>query len=198
MSLASDIYNALYDLAIAAVNPGWSLSTDPQYAATPWTNGTLFQAMPPVPVIQDQQSEGAPTTGVYLAIGGTPSLDRQGSPDIGLQDEDDERNLDQLYTGEAVIWEINGDGSKIQTVFDFSETEAGQAALGSYGVSIMDYGVIMDVAIKLDNRWIPQARASIIVSAKSRVSETLSTIEQVQWANAENPANSGSVEYPSP
>lgn len=198
MSLASDIYNALYDLAIAAVNPGWSLSTDPQYAATPWTNGTLFQAMPPVPVIQDQQSEGAPTTGVYLAIGGTPSLDRQGSPDIGLQDEDDERNLDQLYTGEAVLWEINGDGSKIQTVFDFSETEAGQAALGSYGVSIMDYGVIMDVAIKLDNRWIPQARASIIVSAKSRVSETLSTIEQVQWANAENPANSGSVEYPSP
>ena len=198
MSLASDIYNALYDLAIAAVNPGWSLSTDPQYAATPWTNGTLFQAMPPVPVIQDQQSEGAPTTGVYLAIGGTPSLDRQGTPDIGLQDEDDERNLDQLYTGEAVIWEINGDGSKIQTVFDFSETEAGQAALGSYGVSIMDYGVIMDVAIKLDNRWIPQARASIIVSAKSRVSETLSTIEQVQWANAENPANNGSVEYPSP
>ncbi len=198
MSLASDIYNALYDLCIAAANPGWSLSTDPQYAATPWTNGALFQALPPVPVIQDQQSEGAPTTGVYLAIGGTPSLDRQGTPDIGLQDEDDARNLDQLYTGEAVLWEINGDGSKIQTVFDFSETEAGQTALGSYGVSIMDYGVIMDVAIKLDNRWIPQARASIIVSAKSRVSETLSTIEQVQWANAENPANSGSVEYPSP
>lgn len=198
MSLASDIYNALYDLCIAAANPGWSLSTDPLYAATPWTNGILFQALPPVPVIQDQQSEGAPTTGVYLAIGGTPSLDRQGTPDIGLQDEDDVRNLDQLYTGEAVLWEINGDGSKIQTVFDFSETEAGQAALGSYGVSIMDYGIIMDVAIKLDNRWIPQARASIIVSAKSRVSETLSTIEQVQWANAENPANSGSVEYPSP
>lgn len=198
MSLASDIYNALYDLCIAAANPGWSLSTDPQYAATPWTNGTLFQAMPPVPVIQDQQSEGAPTTGVYLAIGGTPSLDRQGTPDIGIQDEDDVRNLDQLYTGEAVIWEINGDGSKIQTVFDFSETEAGQAALGAYGVSILNYGVIMDVAIKLDNRWIAQARASLVVSAKSRVSETLSTIEQVQWANAENPANSGSVEYPSP
>jgi len=198
MSLASDIYNALYDLAVAAANPGWSLSTDPQYAATPWTNGILFQAMPPVPVIQDQQSEGAPTTGVYLAIGGTPSLDRQGTPDIGPQDEDDVRNLDQLYTGEAVLWEINGDGSKIQTVFDFSETEAGQVALGSYGVSILDYGVIMDVAIKLDNRWIPQARASLIVSAKSRVSETLSTIEEVQWANAENPANSGSVEYPSP
>lgn len=198
MSLAADIYNALYDLCIAAVNPGWTLSTDPLHASAPWTNGTIYQALPPVPVIQDQQSEGAPTTGVYLAIGGTPSLDRQGTPDIGVQGANDSRNLDQLYTGEAVLWEVNGDGAKIQTVFDFSETEAGQAALGSYGVSIMDYGVIMDVAIKLDNRWIPQARASIIVSAKSRVSETLSTIAKVHWTNAENPANSGSVEYPSP
>jgi hypothetical protein len=198
MSLASDIYNALYDLCIAAVNPGWSLSTDPLHASAPWTNGTIYQALPPVPVIQDQQSEGAPTTGVYLAIGGTPSLDRQGTPDIGVQGANDSRNLDQLYTGEAVLWEVNGDGAKIQTVFDFSETEAGQAALGSYGVSIMDYGVILDVAIKLDNRWVPQARASIIVSAKSRVSEILSTIAKVHWANAENPANSGSIEYPSP
>lgn len=196
MSLAADIYNALYDLVMASVNPGWSLSTDPMYAETPWTNGTLFQALPPVPVIQDQQSEASPTTGVYLAIAGTPSLERQGTPDIGTQDEDDERHVDQLYTGEVVLWEVNGDGSKIQTVFDYSETEAGQATLGSYGVSIMDYGVILDAAIKLDNRWIAQARASLIVSAKSRVSETLSTIAEVHWANAENPANSGSVEYP--
>lgn len=198
MSLASDIYNAMYDLCIAAVNPGWTLSTDPLYAATPWTNGVLFQALPPFPVIQDQQSEAGPTTGIYLAIAGTPSLERQGTPDIGIQDEDDERHLDQLYTGEVVLWEVNGDGSKIQTVFDFSETEAGQAALGSYGVSIMDYGVILDATIKLDNRWVPQARASLILSAKSRVSETLSTINTVQWANAENPTNSGSVEYPIP
>ena len=198
MSLAADIYNALYDLCIAAANPGWSLSTDPLHASAPWTNGTLYQILPPVPVIQDQQSEGAPTTGVYLAIGGTPSLERQGTPYIGVQGSIDSRNLDQLYTGEATLWEVNGDGSKIQTVFDYSETGAGQAALGSYGVSIMDYGVIMDVAIKLDNRWIPQARASVIVSAKSRVAETLSTINEVHWANAENPANNGSVEYPSP
>ena len=198
MSLSSDIYNAMYDLCIAAVNPGWSLSTDPLYAATPWTNGVLFQVLPPIPVIQDQQSEGAPTTGTYLAIAGTPTLDRQGTPDIGVQGADDSRNLDQLYTGEVVLWEINGDGSKIQTVFDFSETEVGQAALGSYGVSILDYGVILDAAIRLDNRWIAQARASLVVSAKSRVSETLSTINTVQWANAENPTNSGSVEYPIP
>lgn len=174
MSLASDIYNALFDLATAA----------------------LAAEATPVPIVQDQQSQGAPTTGTYLAIAGTPTLERQGAPDIGIQDEDDERHLDQLYTGEVVLWEINGDGSKIQTVFDFSETEAGQTALGSYGVSILSYGQIMDVAIKLDNRWIAQARASLIVSAKSRASETLSTIAEVHWANAENPANSGSVEYP--
>lgn len=196
MSLATDIYNALHSLCMASVNPGWTFSTNPLHAAAPWTNGTLFQAVPPVPVIQDQQSEGAPTTGVYLAIAGTPTLERQGTPDIGVQDANDSRNLDQLYTGEVVLWEINGDGSKIQAVYDFSETEAGQAALGSYGVSILSYGVILDAAIKLDNRWIAQARASITVSAKSRTAETLSTIRRVEWANAENPANSGSVEYP--
>lgn len=174
MSLAQDIYNALYDLATTA------LASDPDQ----------------IPIVQDQQSEAAPTTGTYLAIAGAPSLERQGTPDIGTQDDDDERHVDQLYTGEVVLWEVNGDGSKIQTVFDYSETEAGQQALGSYGVSIMDYGVILDAAIKLDNRWIAQARASLIVSAKSRVSETLSTIAEIHWANAENPANSGSVEYP--
>lgn len=198
MSLASDIYSALYDLAIAAVNPGWSLSTNPLYAATPWTNGVLYQVLPPVPVIQDQQSESAPTTGVYLAIAGTPSLDRQGTPFIGVQASNDSRNLDQLYTGEAVLWEVNGDGSKLQTVYDFSETEAGQSALGSYGISILDYGPIMDVSFKLDNRWVPQARASISVAGKARTAETLSTIAKVEWSNAENPANSGSVEYPTP
>jgi hypothetical protein len=174
MSLASDIYSALYDLATAA----------------------LADEFAQVPVIQDQQSEAAPTRGTYLAIAGTQSLDRQGTPDIGLQDANDERHLDQLHTGEVVLWEVNGDGSKLQAVFDFSETEAGQEALGAYGVSILDYGMILDAAIKLDNRWIPQARASLIVSAKSRVSETLSTINTVQWANAENPTNSGSIEYP--
>ena len=195
MSLATDIYNALHSLCMASVNPGWTFSTNPLHASAPWTNGTLFQAVPPVPVIQDQQSEGAPSTGVYLAIGGTPSLERQGTPDIGVQDSNDSRNLDQLYTGEAVLWEINGDGSKIQAVYDFSETEAGQTTLGSYGVSILSYGVILDVAIKLDNRWIPQARASITVSAKSRTAETVPSATTIEWTVPGFPEYDGSTTY---
>ncbi len=192
MSLATDVYGALYDLAMAALNPGY----DPE------TDGPL----PLFPIIKDQQDQSAPTTGVYLAISGTPNLQRVGTPDIGIlatvTDEDDAetevRNLDQYYQGVVTIWEVNGDGSKIQELFDYSYTEAGQAILDATAVSILDYGEIVDVAIKAESRWIPQCRATLTVSIKSRTSEALNPIQIVEWANAENPDFGGSVEYPIP
>jgi len=184
MSLATDIYGAIYDLAMSILNPGY----DPE------TDGDL----PPIPIIKDQQDQSAPTTGVYLAISGSPSLQRIGTPDIGEQDEDDTRNLDQFYQGTVTIWEVNGDGSKIQELFDYSYTEAGQAELDATAVSILDYGEIVDASFKAESRWISQCRATITVTIRSRISETLSTVNTVEWANAENPDFGGSVEYPIP
>lgn len=183
MSLATDIYNAMCDLAMACHNPGY----DPE------TDGDI----PPIPVIMDQQDQDAPTTGVYLSISGSPQLERLGTPDFGGQSSTDARNMDQLYQGTVTIWEVNGDGSKIQELIDYSWAESGQAILDTTAVSILDYGEIVDVSFKAESRWIAQCRATLTVSIKARTTETLSTIETVEWASAENPDFGGSVEYPS-
>jgi hypothetical protein len=196
MSLASDIYDALYDLAIVALNPGWSVDPTPVDPELPWTDGTITAALPPIPVLKDQQAEAAPVPGVYVTIQGTPSLQRLGTVEHGSQAVDDSRNLDQLYVGDVVLWEVNGDGSSLHEIFAFSDTEEGMAIMDASPVSIMSYGDVVDMGMTLENRWIPQSRATISVSIKARNSETLSTIAEVHWANAENPANSGSVEYP--
>ena len=197
MSLVADIYGAIYDLAMGFLNPGWTYDETPVDPQKPWTNGTLTAAVPPIPIIKDQQDQSAPTTGVYLAISGSPALERIGTPDIGVQGSNDVRNIDQFYQGTVTIWEVNGDGSKIQELFDYTYTEDGQAELDATAVSILDYGDIIDVAFKAESRWIPQSRATLTVSIKARISETLSTIQTVEWANAENPEFGGSVEYPS-
>lgn len=182
MSLVSDIYGAIYDLAMFVLNPDYDPEENP---------------IPAIPIIKDQQDQSAPTTGVYIAISGSPELERIGTPDIGTQDEDDARNIDQYYQGTVVLWEVNGDGSKIQEIFDYSQTEDGQAVLDATAVSILDYGNIVDVAYKAESRWISQSRATLTVSIKARITETLSTVRTVEWANAENPEFGGSVEYPS-
>lgn len=198
MSLADDIYGALYDMAMAALNPGWSLSTDPDYAETPWTNGVLFQALPPVPVLMDQQAEASPVLTTYVTIQGTPSLTPSGTVERGEQDDDGVRNIDHTYTGEVVLWEVYGNGSQLQAFFEYLDTEAAKAIMDSSGVSILDIGTINDLSTTIDKRWIPQARATVSVAAKSRSTETLSIVQTVEWANAENPAFGGSVEYPIP
>lgn len=182
MSLATDIYGALYDLAMACHNPGYG----------PETDGDI----PPVPVIQNQQDQDAPTTGVYLSISGSPQLERIGTPDFGGQGSTDARSLDQLYQGTVTIWEVNGDGSKIQELFDYSWTESGQAILDTTAVSILDYGEIVDASFKAESRWISQSRTTLLVSIKARVSETLPTASTIQWADANNPEIIHSVEYP--
>jgi len=198
MSLANDIYGALYDLAIAALNPGWSVDPTPEDPALPWTNGTLTAAMPPVPVLMDQQAEAAPLPGVYVTIQGTPSLQRTGTVEPGPVAANGARSLDQLYIGDVVLWEVNGNGSSLQDIFDFSDTEAGMAIMDATPVSIMSYGPIIDMALKLDNRWIAQSRTSLSVSIKARTTETTTPATVVQWSSVENPETTESVEYPIP
>jgi len=198
MSLQADIHDAIHALAMATLNPDWAFDATPADPKKPWTNGVTTASMPPIPIVKDQQDQSAPTTGVYLALSGSPALESMGTPDIGVQASDDTRNLDQFYQGTVTIWEVNGDGSKIQEIFDYSWTEAGQAILDATAVSILDYGDIVDTAFKAESKWIPQCRATLTVSIKARTTETLSTIQTVEWANVENPDFGGSVEYPIP
>lgn len=189
MSLADDIYSALYDLAMGALNPGYDPGADPE-------NPTI----PAVPIVQDQQSQAAPTTGVYVSISGSPSLQRMGTVEIDVPEEGATvtRGLEQLYTGTVTLWEVNGNGSKLQAIFDYSDTEAGEAILDATPVSILSYGDIVDVAYKIDNRWIAQSRAALEVSIKAKSTESVGLIEEVQWANAETPTSIQSVVYPIP
>lgn len=184
MSLADDIYGALYDLAMASVNPGYD----------PLVDGDI----PPVPVLMDQQAEASPVLTTYVTIAGTPTLTPSGTVERGEQDEAGTRNLDQTYTGEVVLWEVYGDGSKLQAILEYLDTEAAKAIMDSSGVSVLDTGPILDLSTKLENRWIAQARTTITVAATSRNTETLAIVQTVEWANADNPDFGGSVEYPIP
>lgn len=184
MSMADDIYGALYDLAMAAINPGYD----------PLTDGDI----PPVPVLMDQQAEASPVLTAYVTIQGTPTLTPSGTVERGEQDDDGIRNLDQTYTADVVLWEVYGNGSKLQAILEYMDTEAAKAIMDSSGVSVLDTGPILDLSTKLENRWIAQARTTITVATTSRNTETLAIVQIVEWENADNPTFGGSVEYPIP
>lgn len=172
-NLQNEIYAALASLAIAALNPGWSY--DP--VAEKWTDGTLVQNAPPIPVIQDMQDEGAPTTSGYVTIQQTPTLDRIGlGPNSTQQDSTGLRTRNQPYTAEVKLEETNSPGNFLVRIRDFSDTEEGMAILDATNVGILDFGEIKEFSMVLDGRWFTQIQSQVTVTISSSTPETLSYI----------------------
>jgi len=163
------IYQWGYSLAMAALNPGWTPDAmDPE-------------VLPPVPVIQDQQDESAPITGRYVAVQGSPQLDPIGStPYTEGLDTNDLRGHVQGYIGTLVFWEVNGNGSHLQTIRESLALESIKTVLSSQYVTFVDAGTIDDVSYNLDNQWKRQSRMTIQVSIASRVTETLNRVDTIE------------------
>lgn len=169
----NEVYEAVVALATAALNPGWHYDVPTQQ----WTNGTISQNAPPIPVVQDMQDEGAPSTHEYLVVQQTPTMDRIGlGPSSTQQDSTGKRALVQGYTAQVKMWECNGTGSLILRVQDFSETDEGQAILNNTHVAILDFGEVREFSVQLDGRYFTQIQSSITCTIATSTEETLSYI----------------------
>lgn len=168
--LQEDVYQALYDVCMAALNPGYDPGPDPE-----------DPAIPAIPIIRDQQDQNAPAEGLFIAIQASPSLEPQGTIERRDQDDDGERALVQVYAGTCMLREVNGNGSALARIRDYSETEAITTLLASKSLSILDFGSVQESSFNLENRWIPQAFMPLEFTIASATHEILPIIESVEY-----------------
>ena len=169
--LQEDAFQAVYDMCMAALNPS--------YAPGPDLNNP---AIPAIPVIRDQQDQNAPTEGLFIAIQDSATLEAQGTVQHGQQDDTTgERALIQVYAGSCILREVNGNGSALTRIRDFSETETVRQLLEAKSLSILDFGDVTENTFNLENRWIKQAFMSIQFTIASATYEILPIIESVEY-----------------
>lgn len=168
--LQEDAYQAIYDMCMAALNPDYDPGPDPE-----------DPAIPEIPIIRDQQDQNAPAEGLFIAIQASPSLDPQGTIERRDQDDDGERALVQVYTGTCLLREVNGNGSALARIRDYSETDAVATILASKSLSIVDFGSVQESSFNLENRWIAQAFMPLEFTIASATHEILPIIESVEY-----------------
>ena len=168
--LQEDAFQAIYDICMAALNPSYDPGEDPE-----------SPAVPTIPIIRDQQDQNSPTEGLFIAIQSTSTLEAQGTMEARDQDDDGERALVQVYAGSCVLREVNGNGSALTRIRDFSETEAVRQILESKSLSILDFGDVTEANLSLENRWIKQALMPLEFTIASATHEILPIIESVDY-----------------
>ena len=167
--LQEDAFQAIYDICMVALNPSYDPGEDPENPA-----------VPTIPIIRDQQDHNGWET-LFIAIQSTSTLEAQGTMDARDQDDDGERALVQVYAGSCVLREVNGNGSALTRVRDFSETEAVRQILESKSLSILDFGDVTEANLNLENRWIKQALMPLEFTIASATHEILPIIESVEY-----------------
>lgn len=168
--LQEDVYQAVYDMCMAALNPSYASGPD-----------SLNPAIPAIPIIKDQQDQNAPTEGLFIAIQGSSTLEAQGTVQHGPQDNTGNRALIQVYAGSCVLREVNGNGSALTRIRDFSETETVRQLLEAKSLSILDFGDVTESTFNLENVWIPQAFMNLQFTIASATYEILPIIESVEY-----------------
>ena len=181
MSAQSNIYDGLWDLCIAALNPTFDTADPPARIIT-------------VPVVKGRQDEAAPITGLYVAIADI-GLSPYGTPDQ-TNTTGSEGSLKFDYTSDVALWEVNGDGSALATIQQFAWTDEGQVLLAARDVALLDAGDIDDVSFQSEHHWVIQHRCSLVMVATGTTTQATDPATTISWANAENPAIAGSVTYP--
>lgn len=167
MDLQASIYSALYDLIMSILNP--------TYIYNP-----ALPTLPTIPVIMDEQAHAAPSTGPYVSIQGAAPLSPFGAPDITGQDNTGKRGLIQVYKGTCELWEINSSGVLLQRIRDGAEKEASMQIMDLTPVSILDFGDVETIPLKIESRWIPQSRMLVEVTISAKTEETVGIIETVE------------------
>ena len=167
--LQEDAFQAIYDICMAALNPSYDPGEDPENPA-----------VPTIPIIRDQQDHNGWEI-LFIAIQSTSTLEAQGTMEARDQDDDGERALVQVYAGSCVLREVNGNGSALTRIRDFSETEAVRQILESKSLSILDFGDVTEANLNLENRWIKQALMSLGFTIASATHEILPIIESVEY-----------------
>lgn len=163
-------FQALYDLAMAALNPGYVVGPDPDHPI-----------LPTVPVIRDMQDQDSPCPGVYVSIQASPTMEAQGTMQRGIQDNTGKRSNTQVYVGTCILREANGNGSALTRIRDFSETEVARTIADASTMSILDFGNVTENSINLGNRWISQAFMPVQFTIASATYEILPIIESVEY-----------------
>lgn len=168
--LQEDVYQALYDVCMAALNPDYDPGEDPENPA-----------IPAIPIIRDQQDQNVPTESLFIAIQSSGTLEAQGTVEHRDQDDEGERALVQVYAGSCILREVHGNGSALLRIRDFSETETVRQILESKSLSILDFGDVTEANLNLENRWIKQALMSVEFTIASATHEILPIIESVEY-----------------
>lgn len=173
-NLQNELYEALQAVSMAALNPGWTYVAG---STTPWTNGTLHQKLPPIPVIQDMQDQGAPTNGPYVTIQQSATMLPIGSThDVLTINNAGVRIRKQPYEAHVKFQETNSAGNLLLQIREFIDTEEGQAILDGTNVAVQDFGNVSEVSMVLDGRWLTQVFADVVCTIASGTAETISTI----------------------
>lgn len=167
MDLQASIYDAMYDLIMSILNPSYVF--DPE-----------SPTVPTIPVIMDEQAHAAPSTGPYISIQGSTPLEAFGSHDITGQDNTGKRGLVQVYKGTCELWEVNSPGKLLRQIRDSAETEAAMAIMDLTPVSILNFGDVETIPLKLESKWIPQSRMLVEVTISAKTEETVGIIETVE------------------
>lgn len=167
MDLQASIYSALYDLIMLILNP--------TYVYNP-----ALPTIPAIPVIMDEQAHAAPSTGPYISIQGAPALEPFGAHDVTGQDTNGLRGLVQVYKGTCELWEVNSTGKYLQQIRDGAEKEASMQLMDLTPVSILDFGDVETIPLKIENRWIQQSRMLVEVTISAKTEETVGIIETVE------------------
>ena len=170
IDLQTDVYNAMYDLIMLALNPTYAPGPDPDNPA-----------IPAIPVIMDEQAHAAPSTGPYVSIQGSPPLIPMGTMDLPHQDPvTGVQDFVQAYECDCELWEVNSNGKLLRQVRDFSNTEQAREIMDATPVGFLEFGNVETIPLKLESRWIPQSRmiARLTISAKTQ--EAQSIIETVE------------------
>ena len=167
MDLQADIYSALYDLAMLLLNP--------TYVYNP-----AAPTVPTIPVIMDEQAHAAPSTGPYISIQGSTPLEPYGAHDVTGQDNTGKRGLIQVYKGTCELWEVNSSGKLLRQIRDSAEKEASMQLMDLTAVSILNFGDVETVPLKIESRWIQQSRMLVEVTISAKTEETVGIIETVE------------------
>lgn len=159
---ASALYTILYTWINSVINPV----------------GTTV----PTPIIKSHQDAPAPS-GAYIVISYAPaSRTKIGTPSAGDVNGSGIRKLVQDYELRVEIWEVNGDGDKLQAIIDSIDRLDVKTYLQSQSVAYLGEEQVQSIPqIEGTDKWRKESMVEIRLGVAEGISDTTSWIETVEF-----------------
>lgn len=140
------------------------------------------------PIIRSHQDAPAPQADApYLVIEDSLGWVPQGTTTIGplveTTPDNYSRNLVTDYEVTVVLWELRGQGERLQSLRHSLDLLNCQSLYQSAKVSVLKTGPIQKVPTLLDSRWLHQHRLELTLGVTGGVSEAINPIETVEFIN---------------